>query len=244
SMGNNTTKNIIIILIGVVVALAVIFGAVAYTKLEKNEPVSTELEQTDDTEQAGEEAEETEESEEDSEEEEPEEAVQAEPEKEVTKFYGGTYFIGEEMTAGEYVIEPNYPEGYFEITSDLSAAPSSLVASGTYNVRTYVSVTTGQYLKFDGVAIPVEEADPHIPKDGIYQHEAMYLVGFDIQPGDYRAKLDTGDGSEGYVEIRRNSSWAEGSVIKTIPVEDEVEISLDEDTYVNLVGVKLTDPIL
>ncbi len=231
-MEKNTTKNIIIILIGVVIALAVIYGAVAYTKYEKTEPVSAEAENG-----AVEEENENEAQEEEPEEEEPEEDEAAEPEKEITKYSGGTYLIGEDIPSGEYVIEPNFPEGSFEITSDLSGEPESLIAGGTYNVRTYVTVSDGQYLKFDGAAFPIEEAEAHIPKDGVYRCEGMYLVGFDIQPGDYSAAPET----EGFIEIREDSTWSEDSVIQSIPVSEESEISLEDDTYVRLSGVNLTE---
>ncbi|MCD8157987.1 MAG: hypothetical protein LUD77_03560 [Clostridiales bacterium] len=243
---NNNTKNIIIILTAVVIALAVIFGAVGYNNYKKTQPASTDLtaDKTADSEEPedNETSEGKDDTDEDSDENSNEEKKTSEPDSDITRFYGGTYLIGEEMQAGEYVLEPDTYEGSFEVVSDLSGDSGTLISSGSYNVRIYLTVEEGQYLKFDGVAIPADEADALIPKDSIYQHTGMYLVGKDIQPGEYLAKIDTEDGSDGYVEITDDSTWSGQSVLQAIIVEEDMNITLEEGTYVRLVGVKLREP--
>ncbi|MCC8098401.1 MAG: hypothetical protein LIO44_07640 [Eubacterium sp.] len=239
---SNSKKNIIIILGAVVIALVIIIGAVGYNSHRKTQPASTnstaeEAADSDELENEVSDGEGDEEGEEAG-----EEKKASEPEKDVTRYYGGTYLIGEEMQAGEYVLEPNTYEGSFEVVSDLSGDSGTLISSGSYNVRIYLTVYESQYLKFDGVAIPADEADALIPKDSIYQHTGMYLVGKDIQPGEYLAKLDTGDGSDGYVEITDDSTWSGNSVLQAIIVEEDMNITLEEGTYVRLVGVKLREP--
>ncbi|MCD7904110.1 MAG: hypothetical protein LUG24_00685 [Clostridiales bacterium] len=241
-MDKISTKNIIIIIIAVIAAIAIIFGAAAYNGHKDSQPINAEAEAEEtggEEEIEGIEVITDDETEEDSEE---EEQTASEPEPEITRYYGGTYLIGEEMQAGEYVLGPNTQEGSFEIVSDLSGEKSSLIAGGSYNVRVYVTVEEGQYLKFDGVAVAAEDAEAYIPKDSIYQHTGMYLVGKDIQPKQYLAKLDTEDGSEGYIEVTRDSKWSEDSVLEQYTVEEDMTISLNEDTYVRVVGVKLREP--
>ncbi len=245
------TKQVLIICIVVVIAAAIIAAAAVY--FNKNKPVSsdTALEETDTDTQSGIEEVEDEEHAED---EGAEDEAEPEEKKQVTKYEGGVYYITAsetpqegELTEGEYVLQPNYPEGYFELVTDLSADPSSVITSGTYNVRTYVTVSEGQYLKFDGVAIPIDEAEAYIPKNGYYDPQAMYKVGFDIQPGVYAVRMEYADEGEevpeGKITLLSSASGSEGSVISEEEISENTKVSLEDCAYVKIQGVTLSEPI-
>lgn len=245
------TKNIMAIcIIAVIIALIIAAAAVLYSRTEHT---SADPQTTDDENEIIEGIEEIDLGEEDEEYEDTQEN-ESEPQKETTKYYGGTYFIigtdnpaEGEMPEGEYVLQPDYPEGGFELVTDLSGDPDTLITSGTYNVRTYVTVSEGQYLKFDGVAIPIEEAEAYIPKIGYYDPQAMYKVGFDIQPGEYAVRLAYSDEQvdfpTGTITILRTSTGSESSIISEITVEENTKIELEENTYVKIDGVTLSEPI-
>lgn len=144
-------------------------------------------------------------------------------------------------------MQPDSLEGYFELVSDLSTDPSAVITSGTYNVRTYVTVSEGQYLKFDGVAIPIEEAEAYIPKNGYYDPQAMYKVGFDIQPGEYAVRMEYVDegeeAPEGKITLLSSSSGTEGSLISEEEIEENTKVNIEDCAYVKIQGVTLSEPI-
>ncbi|MCD7854753.1 MAG: hypothetical protein LUG66_03945 [Clostridiales bacterium] len=245
------TKQVMIICIAVVIAAVIIAaGAVFYNKTKPANSETASEEPVSSTETGIEEIgdEEPDENEAAEDENEPQE------QKQVTKYYGGLYYITGsdtpdegELTEGEYVLQPDSLEGYFELVSDLSTDPSAVITSGTYNVRTYVTVSEGQYLKFDGVAIPIEEAEAYIPKNGYYDPQAMYKVGFDIQPGEYAVRMEYVDegeeAPEGKITLLSSSSGTEGSLISEEEIEENTKVNIEDCAYVKIQGVTLSEPI-
>lgn len=60
----------------------------------------------------------------------------------------GTYAVGRDIDAGEYVVNVPNPNktGYFEVLSDATHLPESIVTNANFNGSKYVTVEKGQYI--------------------------------------------------------------------------------------------------
>lgn len=60
----------------------------------------------------------------------------------------GTYAVGRDIDAGEYVVNVPNPNktGYFEVLSDATHLPDSIVTNANFNGSKYVTVEKGQYI--------------------------------------------------------------------------------------------------
>lgn len=253
------TKQTVIICAAVIAAAVIIAAAAVYSNRTKNVSADSAAEQTE-TEAETAEAEEIETeteadaatADETAADTAKQQTEQPKEQKTAVKYYSGTYHItssdkpgDKEMPQGEYVLQPDRAEGYFELAKDLSEESDSIITNGGYNVRTYVTVSDGQYLTFEGVAIPIEDADAYIPKNGQYDSQAMYKVGFDIQPGEYNAVIkadETDEGpAEGKIITLSSSDGDESSVISETVLEEDRVIALEDNTYIILDGLTLSE---
>ena len=177
-----------------------------------------------------------------------EEETEEEPETEetddgITRYESGLYEVGKDIPAGEYAIEPTVQYGYMEVVSDLSGEYDSLITSAEYWGRHYVTVSDGQYLKFEGIAVAAEDAEPREPKNNTYRN-GMYLVGKYIPAGDYTVTPDSDpDYKDLYYGVVSDSTGSEDSVIKEgyLMEDEKVDVSLKDGQYIKLWGCRITD---
>ena len=147
---------------------------------------------------------------------------------EYTTYEAGTYKVGSDLPAGEYLIEGT---GYFEIDKDSSGSFESILANDNYINRTYITVSDGQYVEFEGTAIPVNEA-PAYSKD-TYE-EGMYKIGKDLPAGEY--KLESIDGSSAYLEVGSDSTHTFESIVSNDNFSGQKYITVSDGQYLKLNG--------
>lgn len=154
---------------------------------------------------------------------------QAEEPKETESagYSGGMYKIGADMPAGEYLITS--AGGYLEVSSDSSGSLDSIITNDNYTNRTYITVQEGQYLKFDGTAIPVADAAGYTASGGTYP-EGMYLVGKDIPAGEYKISSS----GRGYYEVSANSSGTLDAIITNENFDSDVYLTVSDGQYLKL----------
>ncbi|RGU89875.1 hypothetical protein DWW31_18110 [Clostridium sp. AF15-17LB] len=147
-------------------------------------------------------------------------------ESKTTTYQGGMYKIGSDMSAGEYLISG---QGYFELTSDSTGNLESIITNDNYKNRAYITVQEGQYLKFDGIATPVEEAEAYKVVGGTYP-EGTYMVGKDIPAGEYKISSQ----GDGYYEVSTNSSGSMDAIVTNENFSGDVYLTVSEGQYLKL----------
>lgn len=116
----------------------------------------------------------------------------------------------------------------FEVTGD--ARGDDCIASQSVETFAYVEVEEGQYLDLSGsFAVPEDEKLPYdAEKEGVYG-PGVYLVGYDIDPGEYKAKaIGKYPRYQIYEDALMNEYVASSSIEKSayIEVKDKEFLSL------------------
>lgn len=109
--------------------------------------------------------------------------------------YEGTYIVGSEMAAGEYVLF-SLPgkTGSFVIAKDMRA--DEIVAKEAFETSTIVSVMEDDYLTIaDCVAYRAEDFYQY-RRIGTGQYGVMLKVGYDLEPGVYELRAKPGKDAE------------------------------------------------
>lgn len=150
----------------------------------------------------------------------------------------GTYKIGTDLEAGEYLIISNSLMGYVEVTKDSTGALESIIynANLTQNGHMYATVADGEYLKVTGSTIyKVNEAPSVVPKDGVYKN-GQYKVGVDIPAGEYKYVLDSALGL-GYVEVSKSSRHNLLEIVTNDNPQADGYITVTDGQYLTLQDV-------
>lgn len=169
------------------------------------------------------------------------ESVKEETVENASGYKSGTYKIGVDMPSGEYLIttEDSFMPSYLELTKDSTGALESIIANANFNNRFYITVQDGQYLKFDGIAIPSAEAAPYEAPDGIYS-DGTYLVGKDIPAGEYKVKLVENIMNAGYFEVAKDSTGNLGSIITNSVISADTYQTIADGQYLKLTNVEIS----
>ena len=156
---------------------------------------------------------------------------------EAKKIKAGTYKVGTEIAAGEYLVIAK-SMGYIESSSDSSGQLSSIIFNDNLmdGGHTYITLNAGEYFKMKGaVMYPVTDAPSVIPADGLYKN-GTFKVGKDIPAGEYKVMLDSG---MGYLEVSSNSSHQLTSIVTNENVTADTYITVKDGQYLKLNGVKI-----
>ena len=172
----------------------------------------------------------TEETQEESEE--PEE----EPEETNAGIEPGTYKVGDEIDAGEYLVIADSMT-YVESSQDSTGSLESIIFNlNLYSgAHSYVTLNDGEYFKLQGgTAYPVGDAPSIQPDDGIYR-DGMYKVGEDIPAGEYKVQLDDNAAmGMGYLEVSTNSRHDLGSIVTNDNPQADTYITVEDGQYLTL----------
>ena len=161
----------------------------------------------------------------------------AEEEPSYTQYEAGMYKVGTDIPAGTYLITGDM--GYVEVSSDSSGQIESIVANDNYVNRTYLSVSDGQYFKFDGVAIPEAEAPAYTSENGAYP-EGKYLVGKDIPAGEYKISLTDGNVmGYGYIEVSSDASGTLNAIVTNANIQGDTYQTVQDGQYLKLNGAEI-----
>lgn len=156
-------------------------------------------------------------------------------EEKSTKIKAGTYKVGADIPAGEYVVIAK-KSGYIEVTADSTGEFSSIISNDNIKGNAYITVNDGEYLKIkNGEAYPVADAPSVVPEDGVYK-DGMYLVGKDIEAGEYKVTLKS---SMGYIEVNSNSSGTFDAIISNDNLTEDSYITIQDGQYLKLRGVEI-----
>jgi len=115
------------------------------------------------------------------------------------KLTNGTFKVGEDLDAGEYVLIKNDNEfmGSYEITKDTTGDSGSTVDFDSFENFDYIKVQDGQYIQLDKCTlyIPSELGNKLDFSDKKELTCGMFRVGNgkDIEPGEYKLEITKND---------------------------------------------------
>ncbi|WP_297994637.1 hypothetical protein [uncultured Clostridium sp.] len=159
-------------------------------------------------------------------------------EKKPTKIKAGTYKIGTDLPAGEYVFFATTGMGYLEVSSDSTGSLNSIISNDNVTGHTYITVNEGEYLKLrGGEAYAVSEAPSLTPKDGVYK-DGTYIVGKDIPSGEYKVTVNSNMGM-GYIEVSSDSRGVLNSIITNDNIMEDSYITVQDGQYLKLSGAEI-----
>lgn len=147
----------------------------------------------------------------------------------IAYFTSGTYKVGTDIPAGEYVIE-NPSMSYMEVASDSTGDLNSIITNDNFKNRIYITISDGQYIQFKGKMYAEADMPAYEPVNGVYP-EGMYKVGKDIPAGEYKIS-PTKD--RGYFEVDSNSSGSMDAILANDNIENEVYQTLSDGQYIKL----------
>lgn len=152
----------------------------------------------------------------------------------VKTYKTGTYKVGSDIPEGEFYIEADAIQGYFEVTKDSSGKADSIIANDNFTTHTYVTVKKGQYIKIIGTAKKSSDVAAIKPKDGKYG-DGMYKVGKDIAPGEYKIYFNKDSVSGmGYIEVSKDSYHGLDSIVSNDTLQGDKYQTLKKGQYVKL----------
>ncbi len=147
----------------------------------------------------------------------------------------GTYKIGTDLPAGEYLFIAD-SMSYIEIASDSTGSFESIIANDTVTGHRYITVKDGEYLKLQGgKAYAVADAPSVVPADGLYK-DGMYKVGTDIPAGEYKVVVTS---SMGYIEVSSGSRGTFDQIITNDVPTADTYITVSDGQYLTLQGVEI-----
>lgn len=173
--------------------------------------------------------------------EDPDEDLQEQENTETEKIEAGTYKVGTDLPAGEYLV---FSEGmaYVESSSDSTGNLESIIFNLNLmnESHAYVTVNDGQYFKLQGGNMyPVASAPSVVPENGVYE-DGMYKVGKDIPAGEYKVFLDeNAPAGMGYLEVSSDSSHQLGSIVTNENVQADTYITVSDGQYLTLQGLSI-----
>lgn len=149
----------------------------------------------------------------------------------------GTYKVGTDIPAGEYIVFPGNDYGYYECTSDTSGDIDSVIYNQVLleSDPSYVTVNSGEYFTLDdAVMYKVSEAPSIKPSNNLYK-AGQYKVGKDIPAGRYRV-TDLGGG---YVEVNVNSRHSLDDAIICETLTGDMYITVENGQYIELSNAQI-----
>lgn len=158
-------------------------------------------------------------------------------EKSDIKIKAGTYKIGTDLPAGEYLFFAK-GMGYIEVASDSTGSLESIISNDNVKGHRYITVNDGEYLKIrSGEAYAVADAPSVVPEDGIYT-DGTYIAGKDIPAGEYKVTLNSSIGM-GYIEVSSDSRGTFDSIITNDNLMEDSYIIVEDGQYLKLSGAEI-----
>lgn len=117
-----------------------------------------------------------------------EEILQSLENRKIIEITEGTYKVGEDILAGEYIIFASGSSGYFCVSSDSNQ--DDILFNGNFDYNSIITVNDGEYLELERCyAVPFDEVgEIDLTGDG------MFKVGTHIPAGEYKLESEINSG--------------------------------------------------
>lgn len=142
----------------------------------------------------------------------------------------GSYKVGEEVIAGEYVVISTGEKSSYEILKD-----DMSIANDTVDNQAYITLAKEQTVKLSKAKMcKIDKAPVFKSDDGVYK-QGMYKVGRDLSAGEYVLKAD----GSAYYAVLSSSNGSIDSVVESSSFYGEVKISLKTGQYIKLIDATM-----
>lgn len=149
----------------------------------------------------------------------------------------GTYKVGQDIQAGEYLVKSTSAySAYYECSSDSTGKSSSIIFNGNISEGSseYITLKEGEYITIDrGVMYAVADAPSIIPSNGLYK-EGMYKVGQDISAGEYVVTSNSPYGFSAYIEVNNGSRHSAKDIVSNDAFKGTKYITVEEGQYLTI----------
>lgn len=159
-------------------------------------------------------------------------------------FKDGMYKVGTDIAPGLYRAEITgvLGMGYIERSKDSSMTLDSIIANANLTGDGYVMIKdTDAFVKITGAVLSpfdIESAEKDF--SDVYE-DGMYIVGIDIEAGEYKVEVTDTVSKMGYVERISDASHEMNSIIANSIIQNQGYITISAtDFAVRLQGVKLS----
>ena len=153
----------------------------------------------------------------------------AQTENTTSGYKSGTYKVGTDMPAGEYVLTSSKGSGYVSVSSDSSGELDSLIDNDNFGVQDYLIVNDGEYVTLgSGVtATPIDEAEVYSGtlSDGVFK------VGRDLPAGEYQVSAS---GGSGYWARNYSGVGSSNDIIANNNFENSTYVTVEDGEYLQL----------
>lgn len=141
----------------------------------------------------------------------------------------GTYKVGTEIAAGEYVLmcTSNYG-GYYSINKDSSGGFGSIISNGNFSYNAIIKVEDGQYLELSRCTLsPISEM-PLID----YTKGTMFKIGYQLPAGEYKLQPNSQYG--GYYAVLKNPSGSIYDIVANQNFQGQTYVTVADGQYLEL----------
>jgi len=146
----------------------------------------------------------------------------------------GTYEVGKDIDAGEYILFATSSSGYFSVCADSNGA--DIIFNDNFDYNSIITVYGGDFLKMnDCWAFPIEK---NIREVNTSEH-GMFKVGVHIPPGTYNLVVDNGS-DEGYYCIY--SSSRQDNIVSNEIFENNSIVTVSDGQYLKLSQAVFENP--
>ena len=150
-------------------------------------------------------------------------------------YKAGTYKVGKDIPAGEYLVKCASYSCYIQTASNSSGSIDSIIANDNISTHTYITVRDGEYFTVTGGKFILSSKAAAITpdKNGVYG-EGTHKVGKDLPAGEYKIKAT----NSCYIEVASNSDQTFHSIVSNdnIAVGTSTYITVSEGQYLTVKG--------
>ena len=172
------------------------------------------------------------------------EATTEAPEEPENLFKDGMYKVGSDIEPGLYRAEIGgiLGMGYIERSKDAAMTVDSIIANVNLTGDGYVLVKeTDAFVKITGAILSPFDLDGAEKNLKDVYEDGMYIVGVDIEAGEYKVEVTDTVSKMGYVERVSDASFEFGSIIANSVIQNQAYVTIEStDFAVRLQGVKLS----
>lgn len=152
----------------------------------------------------------------------------------------GTYKVGSDIPADEYIIASTGGSAYYQISSDSSGEISGIITNDNFDTFTIVTVTDGNYLtvkraNFFSLDEYIEDNLESINRVGLREDgtfgQGMYKVGVMIPAGEYRLEST---GGLAYMARLNSSDGTLGAIITSDNFENDTYVTVYNGEYLQV----------
>lgn len=148
----------------------------------------------------------------------------------------GTYKVGAEIVAGEYMLmSTDQFGGYYSVNSDSTGSFESIVKNGLFTYNAIISVEDGQYLTLQRCTLSPMSEMPLIS----YAKGTMFKIGYNLPAGEY--KLQSTSAFGGYCAVLKGLGGGIDDIVSNKIMTGQDYVTVEDGQYLQLSGSEIVE---